>query len=58
MTLEQPNFVDMNIVCQRCNDVFEWTAGEQLFYDERGLAQPKYCKPCRKARKQEYQNRA
>jgi len=48
-------FEDKKILCVRCGAEFVFTAGEQQFYIERGLAsEPRRCKECRvrnKARK-------
>lgn len=44
---------DQQITCTECGEVFRFTAAEQVFYEERGLASPpKRCKPCRQARKE------
>jgi CxxC-x17-CxxC domain-containing protein len=43
---------DQQITCSDCGDVFVFTAAEQAFYEEKGLASPpKRCKACRQARK-------
>jgi CxxC-x17-CxxC domain-containing protein len=43
---------DQQIRCSDCGDVFLFSAAEQEFYAEKGLAAPpKRCKPCRQARK-------
>ncbi len=45
-------YEDKTIVCQQCGAEFVFTAGEQEFYANRGLAnEPKRCKSCRDARK-------
>jgi hypothetical protein len=44
---------DKKIVCKDCGEEFVFTAGEQEFYKEKGFDnEPKRCKPCRDARKQ------
>jgi CxxC-x17-CxxC domain-containing protein len=45
-------FTDKLIRCVSCGDEFVFTAGEQEFYKNRGLAhEPTRCKSCREARK-------
>ena len=45
-------FEDEAIVCKECGEEFVFTAGEQAFYQERGLTnKPKSCKACRDAKK-------
>lgn len=38
---------DITLVCQDCGLEFVFTVGEQEFYAQKGLAQPKYCPICR-----------
>lgn len=46
------DFVDRTLVCRECNQPFTWTAGEQHFYQEKGLANvPARCPACRANRK-------
>lgn len=45
-------FVDKTLKCADCGKEFVWTAGEQAFYAEKGLHEPKHCPDCRKARKE------
>lgn len=42
---------DKAIICMECNQEFVWTVGEQNFYGEKGLVEPKLCMICR-AKKQ------
>jgi CxxC-x17-CxxC domain-containing protein len=43
---------DQQITCAECGNVFPFSAAEQQFYAERGLASPpKRCKACRQARR-------
>lgn len=42
---------NMKIKCRNCGNEFEFTVGEQKFYEERGFATPVRCKECREARK-------
>lgn len=44
-------FQDRFIPCAECGDEFIWEAGEQRFFASKGLAQPKRCPSCRRARK-------
>lgn len=44
-------FTDAILNCVQCKAEFIWTAGEQRFYMDRGLQEPKRCGPCRTARK-------
>ncbi len=39
------------IECVECGRAFVWSYGEQRFYRERGLDQPKRCEVCRERRK-------
>ncbi len=51
-------FKDKTIVCQDCKEEFVFSAGEQEFFASRGLEQePKRCKSCRDARKNNFNNR-
>ena len=43
---------DITLVCKDCGNEFVWTAGEQEFYQQKGLVnQPVRCPECRKKRK-------
>jgi CxxC-x17-CxxC domain-containing protein len=42
---------DQVIACKDCGNDFEFTAGEQEFYEEKGLNAPQRCKDCRAAKK-------
>ncbi len=45
-------YEDKTLICNTCGNEFVFTAGEQEFYAEKGLANdPKHCKECRAARK-------
>jgi CxxC-x17-CxxC domain-containing protein len=55
------NFSDRQLPCRDCGQLFVWTAGEQQFFDEKGLSNlPVRCTACRTARKARLgiQNRA
>jgi CxxC-x17-CxxC domain-containing protein len=44
---------DQNLTCLDCAEEFVWTAGEQIFFRDKGLQNPpKRCKPCKKAKTQ------
>jgi CxxC-x17-CxxC domain-containing protein len=46
------SFTDQTLTCRDCGNQFVWTAGEQEFYQARGLTnQPRRCPTCRQARK-------
>src|SRR4051794_22378287 len=45
-------FEDKSFTCRDCGQEFVFTAGEQEFYEQRGLTnQPGRCPDCRRARK-------
>lgn len=44
---------DRLLRCTNCGREFEFTAGEQQLYQERGMVEPELCKDCRRARKDE-----
>ena len=49
--LSETDFQDYAIQCIDCGQDFTWTAGEQLFFYDKGLRNPpKRCKPCKKAK--------
>src|SRR5881296_1862491 len=42
---------DRTIKCVDCAEDFLWTAGEQVFFHDKGLKnEPKRCKPCKQAK--------
>ncbi len=44
-------FQDRSIQCVDCGEDFIWTAGEQVFFHDKGLKnEPKRCKPCKQAK--------
>ncbi len=46
------SFTDKVLTCRDCGEQFTWTAGEQEFYQSRGLLNPPTrCTNCRSARK-------
>lgn len=49
-------FADKTLTCRQCGASFVFTAGEQEFYQTRGLQnEPSRCPSCRVARRQERQ---
>ena len=45
-------FTDRSLTCRECDRSFVWTAGEQQFYQEKGLVNvPARCPECRAVRK-------
>lgn len=45
-------FTDKTLICKDCGQEFIFSAGEQAFYQEKGLDnEPKRCKECREKRK-------
>lgn len=42
---------DQILVCASCGTEFNFPAAEQEFYQQKGFAAPKRCKPCREAAK-------
>ena len=50
--------MDKTIVCKDCGKEFIFTEGEQAFYKEKGFDNdPVRCPDCRRARKQQRNNR-
>jgi len=45
------DYQDRPITCVDCGEQFTWTAGEQVFFHDKGLKnEPKRCKPCKQAK--------
>lgn len=42
---------DMKLTCKDCGKEFDFTAGEQEFYEKNNFTQPMRCKECRDAKK-------
>ena len=42
---------NIKLICKDCGKEFDFTVGEQKFYEEKGFAQPIRCKECRDAKK-------
>ena len=49
----QDRMKDKRLECVECASGFDFTAGEQLFYAERQLTEPRRCPACRRARKEQ-----
>lgn len=50
---------DKTIVCKDCGTEFTFTESEQEFYKEKGFDnEPQRCPECRRARKQQRNNRS
>lgn len=50
-TSAHSEYQDRPIKCVDCNENFIWTAGEQVFFHDKGLKnEPKRCKPCKQAK--------
>ena len=42
---------DKTITCADCGQPFTFSQGEQEFFEQRGMSEPKRCKECRAAKK-------
>jgi len=42
-----------HLVCVGCGNTFDFTVGEQQFYEEKGYTPPKRCRECRAKKKAE-----
>lgn len=53
------SFEDKTLICAQCGKEFTFTAGEQEFYQEKGLqSEPKRCKDCRQAKRKQKNRRS
>ncbi|HXM48584.1 MAG TPA: zinc-ribbon domain containing protein [Pyrinomonadaceae bacterium] len=51
VTEQSSDFQDRSITCVDCTEPFTWTAGEQVFFHDKGLKnEPKRCKSCKHAK--------
>ena len=58
MTEQNNEMTEKTITCKECNKEFAFTVGEQEFYKEKGFTnEPLRCQDCRRARKNERNNR-
>lgn len=49
--VQSSEFHDENLKCVDCGQSFLWTAGEQIFFHDKGLKNPpKRCKACKQAK--------
>ena len=47
----ESQYEDRQLKCVDCGEDFTWTAGEQVFFHDKGLKnEPKRCKPCKQAK--------
>lgn len=46
------NLSDKTIVCCDCGREFEFTAGEQRFFQENNYNEPRRCRGCRRIKKE------
>lgn len=54
----EKNYEDKTLVCKDCENNFTFTAGEQEFYEQKGLTnEPKRCKACRIAKKEAFEKK-
>lgn len=44
---------EITIKCKDCSNSFDFSEGEQKFYEEKGFSSPVRCQECRKAKKQQ-----
>lgn len=44
---------EKKIICKRCGEEFLFTVGEQKWYEDHNLNEPKNCSNCRKIRHEE-----
>ncbi len=47
------NVADKTIACCDCGREFDFSAGEQKFYHEKGLREPRRCQQCRRAKREQ-----
>lgn len=52
--METVGFQDMTIECRICQVKFTWCEGEQQFYHDHGLSQPRKCPDCRADMKRKF----
>jgi hypothetical protein len=44
---------DKQITCSDCGKTFTFSEGEQDFYQQKNMSDPKRCKECRQAKKEQ-----
>lgn len=42
---------NIKLICKDCGKEFDFTTGEQKFYEEKGFSAPIRCRECRNAKK-------
>lgn len=45
------NYQDVKLVCKQCGKEFNFSAGEQEFFESRGFRAPIRCQDCRKQKR-------
>lgn len=50
-TTTKVKYKDKKLYCQDCGNKFVFSAGEQRFYEKKGLHQPERCRTCRETNK-------
>ena len=50
-------FTDQKRACVDCDELFTWTAGEQAYYRQKDLSDPKRCWACRRVKKSRWGDR-
>lgn len=46
-------YQDKELTCADCRGAFLWSAKDQEFFAEKGFSEPKRCKDCRQAKKEQ-----
>jgi hypothetical protein len=46
-------YQDKELICADCRGKFLWSAKDQEFFAEKGFSEPKRCKDCRQAKKEQ-----
>ena len=54
---DAPTMPDKILTCVDCGKDFNFSEKEQVFYNQRGFQEPKRCKVCRRAKKQQRHGR-
>jgi len=44
---------DKQFICKICGHSFTFAVGEQIFYRDRGLVEPRRCPACRRVKREE-----
>jgi hypothetical protein len=50
---EQPQYRDRVVLCRDCRQEFTFSAGEQRFFEQRGLNAPRRCPVCREEKRKQ-----